>query len=80
MAKRIYISKAEKDENTTIDDRHELLNIYKSKCCRCKFFQEWDFFCLAFPDGIPDEYLSGEKVHDKIDKDQVGDTMFTELI
>ncbi|MDR2118770.1 MAG: hypothetical protein LBP25_04490 [Tannerellaceae bacterium] len=78
MAKRIHTSKEEKDENRTLDDRHELLNIYESKCCRCEHFQEWDFFCAAFPGGIPDEYLSGKKVHNKIDKNQVGNAVFTE--
>jgi hypothetical protein len=79
MTQRIYNNKEEKDKNTTLDDRHELLNLYKSKCCNCKYFQEWDFFCFAFPNGIPDEYLSGDKSHTKIDKDQVGDVVFTEL-
>jgi hypothetical protein len=81
MAERFYKSeegKKARDECRIIDDRHEIFNIYKSKCGMCKHFQEWDYFCAAFPDGIPDEYLSADKVHDKIDKGQVGDTVFTE--
>jgi hypothetical protein len=80
MCNRIYKSKEEKNKNFILDDRHELLSIYKSKCCKCKYFEEWDYFCLSFPNGIPDEYLSGDKIHAKKDKNQVGDAVFTELI
>lgn len=62
MVKRIYKNKEERDKNRTLDDRHEILNEYASKCCNCRHFQEWDLFCLAFPNGIPDKYLSGESV------------------
>jgi hypothetical protein len=78
MSNRIYKNKKEKNNNFIIDDRHELLNIYKSKCLNCKYFEEWDFYCQAFPKGIPDEYLSGDKFHTENDKDQVGDTVFIE--
>lgn len=33
--------------------------------------------CKAFPDGIPFEYAEGKKVHNKKDKDQIGDFVFT---
>lgn len=33
--------------------------------------------CKAFPDGIPFEYAEGEKVHNKKDKNQIGDFVFT---
>jgi hypothetical protein len=78
MSNRLYKNKEEKDKNIILDDRHEWLNIYKSKCHKCKYFEEWDFFCQAFPNGIPDKYLSGDKFHTQNDKDQVGETVFTE--
>jgi hypothetical protein len=78
MTKRIYKNKEERNENRVFDDRHELLNLYASKCCNCKHFQKWDFFCAAFPDGIPDKYLSAEMAHVQVDSDQIGETVFTE--
>jgi hypothetical protein len=32
--------------------------------------------CKAFPNGIPFEFSEGEKVHDAITKDQVGNFIF----
>jgi hypothetical protein len=32
--------------------------------------------CKAFPEGIPFEFAEGEKVHDKITKDQTGTFVF----
>jgi len=32
--------------------------------------------CKAYPDGIPFDFSEGEKVHDKIEKDQVGEFVF----
>ena len=61
MTERLYKSKADKDKCLILDDRHQLHAIYSSKCTNCKHFEDWDYFCSAFPDGIPDEYLSGEK-------------------
>jgi hypothetical protein len=79
MTKRLYKNEEEKDKHMILDDRHELLNLYVSKCCRCKHFKEWDYFCAAFPGGIPDEYLSGEKMHDNPVDGQVGDIAFEEI-
>lgn len=77
MAERIYKNKKESQEYLILDDRHELLDIYRSKCCQCVHFKKWDFFCAAFPDGIPDKYLSGESDHTKIDPTQTGIVVFT---
>lgn len=78
MAKRLYKNNEDKDTNNILDDRHELLNMYKSKCCNCRHFQKWDFFCEAFPDGVPDKYLSGEDAHTQVVSGQTGSTVFTE--
>lgn len=32
--------------------------------------------CKAYPDGIPFDFSEGEKVHDKIEKDQTGEFVF----
>lgn len=42
----------------------------KSACLRCEWFDEKFGECASFRDGIPEEYLSGEKVHDKDDERQ----------
>lgn len=79
MAERFYKNKKEYDDASILDDREFLLNRLLSKCVNCKHFKKWDFFCEAFPNGIPDEYLSGEKEHTTKDSRQVGNTVFTEL-
>ncbi len=74
MVKRLY--KDESDRGKSLDDRHEILNVYRSQCARCKHFKEDDYYCLAYPDGIPDKLLEGDATHDKIRPDQMGDTLF----
>lgn len=32
--------------------------------------------CKAFPEGVPFDFAEGEKVHDKIEKNQVGKFVF----
>jgi len=32
--------------------------------------------CKAYPDGIPLEFSEGEKIHNEIEKDQVGNFVF----
>lgn len=73
MSKRLY-----KDKDICIDDRHELFNIYASQCASCKHFVESDYYCKAFPDGIPDVILNGKQKHDSVVKEQVGDTIYEE--
>ncbi|MDL2297440.1 hypothetical protein LJC68_09100 [Bacteroidales bacterium OttesenSCG-928-B11] len=67
----------EKEEYFVLDDKHEKYPPYSSQCWFCKHFG--NFECPAFPDGIPDKYLSGKRIHDEIDENQVGYTVFTEL-
>jgi hypothetical protein len=53
---------------------------YASKCTFCKYFNGVELICSAFPKIIPDEYLTGDAIHNKVDKKQVGDAVFTERI
>lgn len=61
----------------TINDKILILDIYKSKCSDCKYFNWDNCTCKAFED-IPSEYLSGEKIHDKVVEGQKGNFVFTE--
>ena len=74
MVKRLY--KDENDRGKSLDDRHEILNVYRSQCAQCKHFKRDDYYCPAYPDGIPDELLEGDATHDKRRTDQTGDTLF----
>lgn len=44
----------------TLDDRHEVFQIYSSLCGRCPLYEWGKYRCPAFPDGIPKELLSGD--------------------
>jgi hypothetical protein len=37
---------------------------------------EDDYYCSAYPDGIPDRLLEGSDTHDVIQPDQVGNTLY----
>lgn len=52
--------------------------IYDSQCCDCTHLvvENHEWFCPAFPDGIPDELAFNDFIHDKKHPDQVGDTIF----
>lgn len=59
-----------------IDDKIFELDIYKSKCSECIFF-DWTLGnCKAF-DNIPSEYLSGDNIHDKVVEGQKGKYVLT---
>lgn len=61
---------------TTIDNGFEVYSPYRSKCSQCKHFNVVELKCKAF-ETIPDNFLSGDKVHDKIIEGQIGDYVFT---
>lgn len=62
----------------TIDgNKFEVYSPYKSKCSDCKHFDLSIFSCKAFPEGIPDRFLSGDEVHDTPTDNQVGSIVFT---
>lgn len=44
----------------------------------CKHFKYSEFNCIAFPDGIPDEILTGENDHSKPLPDQNNKIVFSE--
>ena len=75
MVKRLY---KEGNKHTTIDDRHEVFRMYESQCTTCKHFHADDYYCRAFPDGIPDSILSGKQKHDNVLKSQVGEYVYIE--
>lgn len=50
---------------------------YKSKCAGCIHFVRLEYACKAFPDGIPDKFLSGKETHNKVVDGQVGKFVLT---
>ena len=76
MVKRLY--KDPSRRGMILDDRCHWFDRYASSCGTCKHFRRDDFYCLAYPDGIPDELLSGEELHDEVRGDQTGNTIFEE--
>lgn len=48
-------------------------------CFKCKHFREFKGGCDAFPDGIPDEIVSGENQHLKPLPDQKNNIIFEPL-
>jgi len=47
------------------------------QCRNCKFYL-FELRCLAFPSGIPLEFLNGGAKHDRVVSGQDGDFVFTE--
>ena len=76
---RLYANKKDyqkgiaKDGMIYFDDRSVS---FGSDCFNCKHFREWDFFCKAYPDGIPEEILDGDVSHTEVRSDQKGNTVF----
>jgi hypothetical protein len=66
-----------KNGNITIDRGHEVYSPYCSKCAECHHFNMNEYTCEAYPDIIPDRFLSGDKVHLSVQEDQEGTTVFT---
>ena len=77
MAKRLYKNG---NEYSCLDDRHEILDSYDLQCSLCKHFHGDDYYCPAYPDGIPDELLSGKEKHNSIIKGQKGETVFESML
>lgn len=64
MVKRLY--KDENDRGKSLDDRHEILNVYRSQCAHCKHFKRDDYYCPAYPMVFP---TSCSKVTPRMIKD-----------
>jgi len=78
MAERLYKNKEDMKlrQSLILDDRHQFFNYFTSPCGKCKHFEEWDFFCVAFPSGIPNNILEGANKHNYVIRGQVGKTVF----
>lgn len=48
-----------------------------TNCYMCEFYRGF-CECEAFPDGIPENFLTGEEFHDKVVEGQEGEFVFEE--
>jgi len=55
------------------------LKDWKYGCLECKNLHENYSSCPAYPEGIPEDLLSGKRMHNKIQDDQTGETVFEPL-
>lgn len=46
------------------------------QCASCKHFIDSNYYCMAFPNGIPNKLLKGEQKHNSIIKGQQGNTIY----
>lgn len=49
-----------------------------SQCIMCKWCNETEFICKAFPYGIPEEVMQNEIIHNEILPEQMGDYIYEE--
>ena len=47
-----------------------------SQCQTCKYCNETEFICIAFPFGIPDEVIRNEVIHSEVLDEQHGDNTY----
>lgn len=59
-----------------LDDTQLYFIPFMSSCAECKHFDEDEFKCKAFPDGIPIEILSGTNKHFKALPKQENNVIF----
>lgn len=62
-----------------LDKDFDIYLPYKSKYSQCLYFDVTDFIYLAFPYGVPRIYLSGDEIHNKAIREQIGDFILTPL-
>lgn len=62
-------------KSNTLDDRHEIFNRFKSLCAECRHY-DGHYGCAAFLCGIPEDFLTGDKQHTEVVKDQHGTDVF----
>lgn len=65
--------------NKLDNEKYSIFGMYDSLCMMCKHFDSDNFNCSAFPDGIPNKYLSGEEKHLQVDKEQENGFIFSLL-
>ena len=46
------------------------------QCITCKWCDEVDFICPAFPHGIPEEVILNDTIHDEVLPEQYGDKIY----
>jgi hypothetical protein len=79
------------EEKELIDSRPEVPKEYTPRivrpelfespqCVGCKWKEESEVVCNAFPDGIPLKVLNNEVIHDHILEGQVGEQIFEKLV
>lgn len=66
-----------KGDINILDDRHEIFNLFKSQCATCRHYRIFEYSCRAFPGGIPEPILQGDKRHDAVMPGQEGDTVYS---
>ena len=66
-----------KGDINILDDRHEIFNMYMSQCATCRHYDRDNYSCRAFPDGIPELILQGNKRHDAVIPGQEGETIYS---
>lgn len=68
-----------KNQNQLDSKGFETYNPYASACSLCTHFCSVELNCSAFPNVVPDKFLSGERIHDTVESDQVGNIVFTQI-
>lgn len=65
-------------EKNEIDGRgFAMYKPYHSSCSKCKHFDASSYSCPAYPELIPDRFLDGTDVHDKVLPGQNGEFVLT---
>jgi len=59
-----------------INDNHDVINIIRCVCFKCKHFDRQELKCPAFGDDIPTSILKGENDHTRTFKSQKNNIVF----
>lgn len=49
-----------------------------SQCQMCKWCNDFEFICKAYPFGIPEEIITNEVIHSEVLPEQMGDYIYEE--
>ena len=47
------------------------------QCVTCKWKDEYDLICSAYPFGIPTDIIENRVLHDEVLEDQIGDSIYS---